>query len=234
MATQESFKRRVRERMARTGERYTTARRALLARAAEAEPRGARVRVSEPEVDDDAIERATGHRWDHWCDLIDSWSIEPWDHAAAARRIDDEHDFGGWWSQGVVVGYERITGRRLPNQMADGTFTANKSRTVRADADELRRLLLDAEHRADLFPGEPTELRSKPSSKAIRLALADGTAMISLEARAGGRTKVVVQHERLPDRDSLERWRFWWAEWLEAIDGDAEPPTPVAGSEPER
>lgn len=219
MTTHESFKKRVRERMARTGERYTTARRALLARSASA-PAGGRTWVSEPEMSEEAITGGTGHGWDHWCDLIDSWSIEPWDHAAAARRVDEEHASGGWWAQAVVVSYERITGRRLPNQMADGTFTANKSKTVAADADKLRELLLDAEHRQDLFPGERTELRSKPTSKAIRLGLDPGVASISLDPRPDGRTKVVVQHEKLPAHDDVERWKFWWDEWLVAVDQD--------------
>lgn len=220
MTTQESFKKRVRERMARTGERYTTARRALLARRAD----GGRTWVSEPEMGDDAIRAGTDHGWDHWCDLIDGWRGQagpgnnPWDHTATAARIEAECGLDGWWSQAVTVGYERISGLRLPNQMADGTFTANKSRTVAADADKLRELLLDDDHRADLFPGEATELRSKPTSKGIRLGIGPGVALISLTAKADGRTTVTLQHTKLPDADEVERWKFWWSEWLEAID----------------
>ena len=54
MTTHESFKKRVLERMARTGERYTTARQALLARSAGARPAG-RTWVSEPEMSEEAI-----------------------------------------------------------------------------------------------------------------------------------------------------------------------------------
>ncbi len=214
MTTQESFKRRVRERMVRTGERYTTARQALLARSTTADRRW----VSEPEMGDEAIREATGHGWDHWRDLIDSWPREDWDHAAVARRIEAEHPIDGWWSQAVTVGYERITGLRLPNQMADGTFTANKSKTVTADADELRHLLLDEHARLDLFPDEATELRSKPASKSIRLGIGGGVAVLSLSQKSDGRTAVTVMHEKLPGPDEVERWKFWWQEWLEAID----------------
>lgn len=214
MTTQESFKKRVRERMARTGERYTTARLALLAKATTAGRRW----VSEPEMSDDAIREATGHGWDHWCDLIDSWPRDEWDHAAVARRIGAEHPIDGWWSQAVTVGYERITGLRLPNQMADGTFTANKSRTMTVDVDELRQLLLDKHARLDLFPDEPTQLRSKPASKTIRLGIGGGVALLALEPKDDGRTTVTVMHEKLPGSDEVERWKFWWGEWLEAID----------------
>jgi hypothetical protein len=53
----------------------------------------------------------------------------------------------------VTVGYERITGRRVVNQMADGTFSAGKTRTVTVDLAVLRSLIVDDDHRAGLFPG---------------------------------------------------------------------------------
>jgi len=217
MTTQESFKKKVRARMARTGERYTTARQAMLAKT----PTVGRTWASQPELGDDAVLAATGQGWNDWCDVIDSWRADDgadWDHAACARRLQAEGGLDGWWSQSVTGGYERITGLRLPGQMPDGTFTANKSRTVTADAEELRRLLLDDEHRRDLFPGQPTELRSRPTSKTIRLAIGGGVAQIGLTDKADGRTTVTVQHERLPEPEDIERWKFWWSEWLEAID----------------
>lgn len=216
MTTQESFKTRVRARMARTGERYTTARQVLLAKSSD----HGRPWRSEPEMSNDAVMDATGLHWDSWCDLIDSWPRETWDHGLVAKRLEAEHGLTGWWSQAVTCGYERITGLRLPGQMPDGTFTANKSKTVGADADKLRELLLSDEHRMDLFPGESTELRSRPSSKAIRLSVGPGSAVIGLEVKGEGRTKVTVQHEKLPTIDDIERWKFWWEDWLEAIDQD--------------
>lgn len=224
MTTQESFKKRVRARMARTGERYTTARQAMLAKA----PAVGRTWASQPEMGDAAVVAATGQGWNDWCDVIDGWrrdgggedGDDGWDHAACARMLQGDRGLDGWWSQAVTGGYERISGLRLPGQMPDGTFTANKSRTVTADADELRRLLLHDGHRRDLFPGEPTELRSRPTSKSIRLGLGGGVAQIGLTAKANGRTTVTVQHEKLPSAEDIERWKFWWSEWLEAIDED--------------
>lgn len=217
MTTQESFKKRVRARMARTGERYTTARQSLLDTTSSVGRRWA----SEPEFGDDAVQAATGRGWNDWCDLIDGWPRATWDHGACARRLQADHDLDGWWSQAVTGGYERITGRRLPGQMPDGTFTANKSRTVRVDAGELRRLLLSDEHRADLFPSEATELRSRPTSKSIRLGVGGGVASIDLSAKDDGRTTITVQHEKLATADDIDRWKFWWSEWLDAIDDEA-------------
>ena len=202
--------------MATTGERYAEARRVLLTHTAPT--RATRQWVAEPEMSDEAIRAGTGKGWDEWCDLIDQFPGRTEGHTAIAEHIRNEHGVGDWWCQGVTVGYERITGLRLPYQMADGTFTANKSRTVTIDAENLRRLLLDDDERAHLFPGVPTELNSRPTAKAIRVAIGPGIAMFSLEDRGGGRSKVTVAHTGLPAYDDVEEWKFYWADWLDAID----------------
>ncbi len=213
MTEHASFKRRIRDRMTRTGERYTTARQVLLDRA---NGRG-RTWVSEPEISDETVTDKTGRSWDAWCDLIDGWAVEPWDHAAVAMRLQEDVEVDPWWSQTITGGYERITGQRLPYQRPDGSFTAGKSRTLALDGAMLRELLLDPDHRRDLFPDEETELRSAATTKAIRLAIGPGVALISIETVDPGRVKVTVSHDKLPTFDDVERWKFYWTEWLEAL-----------------
>lgn len=232
MTSNESFKRRIRERMELTGERYTTARAALLARAERMNEQRERSWVSEPELNEESIRRGTGHGWEHWCSLIESWAVDPWDHALVAARLLAETGLNGWYSQGITVGYERITGIRLPHQMLDGTFTANKSRTIPIDAAELRAALLDDDERHDLFPGESTRLRSRPTSKAVRVEIGPGIAGFALEERADGRTKVTVSHEKLPTVDDVDRWKFWWDEWLDALADGGDGTEADAGADP--
>lgn len=217
MTKQETFKRRIRARMERTGERYTTARRALLDRERAS---GRRPRVSEPEMNDERVRDATGKDWDEWCDAIDRWPGRDQGHAAIAAHVEHEYGIDGWWSQAVTVGYERITGLRLPHQRPDGSFTAGKSKLVDVEAETLRELLLHDDHRRDLFPGHETELRSRAGSKTLRLGMGGGVALIDLDQRDDGRTRVGVAHEKLPDPEAVERWKFYWTEWLDALDGD--------------
>ncbi len=214
MTQQESFKRRIRERMGKTGERFAAARRALVQPPAKA----GRVWISQPEVNDESIRKGTGRGWDEWCDLIDAWPGNRDGHTAIAKFVHEELGLGGWWGQGVAVGYERITGLRLPHQMADGTFTASKSRTVDIDASAFRELLLSVEARADLFPLVITELRSKPTAKVLKVAVGPGIAAFYVDAAKDGRTKLTIAHEKLPTFDSVEEWKFYWTEWLDAIE----------------
>lgn len=215
MTRQESFKRRIRERMARTGERYGAARRSLIEQSADGGPRRW---VADPELGDDALRDATGRGWDEWCDVVDAWPGHGDGHAAVAAHLQAEHGVDGWWAQTITVGWERITGRRLPNQMADGTFTASRSRTVTVDAVAVRAALLDDDERAELFPGLPTELRSKPTTKALRVRVGPGVAVIDLRPRADGRVTVTVAHEKLPSVDDVAEWKAWWGDWLDALD----------------
>ena len=217
--------------MATTGERYTAARRALLAGASGGSAGGggapgprARQWVSQPEMSDESMEARTGRGHNEWADIIEAWADETGgdlsDHTAvAAYLLENFDELDGWWAQAVTVGYERITGLRLPYQRADGSFSCSKSRTVAIGADALRKMLSSEEHRADLFPDQATELRSKPETKALRIAIGpEGAAAIfTIDAVADGRAKVAVQHERLPTYDSVEEWKFYWSDWFDAI-----------------
>ena len=214
MTKQESFKRRVRARMEKTGEKYGAARRTLIQRS---QSDGHRSWASEPELGDDAVREATGRGWDEWCDLIDDGPGQRGGHKAIVAFLQEEHGVSAWWAQGVTVGYERITGLRLPHQNPDGTFTAGKSRTVDVAADTIRAALLDEEDRRDLFPGQATELRSQPSSKVVRIGIGGGVAQIALNPTKDGRTKVSIQHEKLPEPEDVDRWKSYWTDWLDAV-----------------
>lgn len=122
MTRNETFKRRIRARMAKTGEKYGAARRVLIDQAA---TRGTRSWASQPQQSDEVIRDNTGRGWDEWRELIEAWPGNTDGHGAVAAWLQQEHGVDGWWAQSVTVGWERISGRRLPHQMADGTFTAN-------------------------------------------------------------------------------------------------------------
>ena len=226
MTRNANLKQRIRARMAKTGERYTAARAQLLAQL-EARATGRTRRwVSEPEVDDASVSKATGHAWEHWCQQIESAGLGDAPHPQIAAWLYEHTGLSRWWSQTVTVGYERISGRRLPHQRADGLFAVGRSRTVRTDVQALRDALLDERERADLLPGHPTELRSKPDSRDVRLAIGPGVAIIRIDVLADGRARLAVDHCGLPDSDTVEYWRHWWGEWLEALEGTS----PLAGA----
>ncbi len=215
MSELDSVMLRIGERMADVADRYAIERSTNVQREVEGRRR---VWISEPEFADDALRERTGQGWDDWCDVVEAWPGRDSGHTAIATYLRDERGVEAWWAQTITVGYERIVGLRLPYQRPDGTFTANKSMTVGVDAEVLREMLLDDELRQHLFLGEDTELRSKPVSKTVRLQIGPGIALLSLVG-SNGKTKVTIAHEHLPTYDDVAKWKFYWSEWLRAIDG---------------
>lgn len=224
MTTNERFKKQVRARMAKTGEKYGAARRALLADAsapAAATWKPGDAWLSAPEVPDESVLASTGRGWDDWCAHIESLPVAAEGHGPVAKHLATAAGLDGWWSQAVTIGWERITGRRVPGQQTDGTFAANKSKTMVGAADDLRSMLVDDEARDDLFPGEATELRSKPTTKVLRIAMAEGAALVSVEAKDDDRMRVAIQHTGLPDLTARDAWAGYWGDWLDALADEA-------------
>jgi hypothetical protein len=214
MTRNESFKRRIRARMAKTGEKYNAARRALIEQTRGRDSRGW---VSAPEHPDEVVRANTGRGWQEWRALIDAWPGHEDGHTAVAAWLQEEHDVAGWWAQTVTVGWERITGRRLPHQVADGTFTANKSATITIDHEALREILLDETGLAALFPGLDPRLRSRPTSQNVRVGLDQGVAEISLAPKGDGRVTVTVAHAKLTSPEDVAQWKQFWGDWLQAL-----------------
>jgi hypothetical protein len=74
---------------------------------------------------------------------------------------------------------------------------------------------LDEAGRADLFPGLGAELRSRPTSKSVRIGLEQGVAEIDLVPKDAGR--VTVAHAKLGSAEEVEQWRGFWSGWLQAL-----------------
>jgi len=177
--------------------------------------------VSEPEHPDEAVRERTGHGWAEWVELIDGGPGRNAGHPAIARWVR-EQGVDAWWSQAVTVGFERITGLRLPGQMSDGTFSVSRSRTLRRSGADLRDALEDDARRATLIPALETSARSRPGVKsprfdAVRDDEAVGVVLFALDPVADGRTRLTVTHERLPSTELAEEWKAWWGEWLAAL-----------------
>jgi len=217
MTKQESFKDRIRTRMEKTGERYNAARRELLEQSVSKKSSN-RNWVAEPEHTEETIRTNTGRGWEEWTQVLDAWSADTKGHTAIAAHLREDYEVDGWWSQAVTLGYERIKGLRLKYQGLDGTFTANKSKTTRANATILRKMLVSEKDRKDLFPGFETELRSRADANTLRIGIGKGVALIYIEPLADGRAKVAIAHEKLESTEDVELWKKYWSEWLRAID----------------
>ena len=187
MTKQKSFKGRVRARMDKTSESYTTARRQLLAKAgpeATPEPDATPAEPVAPPPDapgarrpysDEVIRANTGRGWDEWFALLDEWGAAERPHTEIARWVVAEHEVGGWWAQGVTVAYEQARGLRAPGQRRGGLFEASASKTVAVPVDRLYAAFADPDLRERWLPGATVELGTVHPGKSIRAAWDDGS-----------------------------------------------------------
>lgn len=222
MTTQEAFKKRIRARMAKTGEKYSAARRALLT-----DPVTTNVTnsawASQPPHSEQAIQAGTGRSWDQWVSAIDAGPGRNATHTEIAAWVNASTDISGWWAQGVTVGYERITGKRLPGQMSDGTFTTSRSRTLAIDTASLRALIEEDDSRATLLPEVTATRTSRPGVKTPRYTLtdtADGTKLGTVQFGFDSlkdKTRLTVAHSALPSQDAADAWKDYWKEWLDVL-----------------
>jgi hypothetical protein len=126
MTRQRSFKRLVRARMEKTGERYTAARAVLLA--GKDEPQAA----DQPwlATSDERIRERTGRGWEEWFDLLDEWGAAERTHREIARWVADQLGIVPlvWDAQAITSSYERARGLREVGETEQGSPSPRRGR----------------------------------------------------------------------------------------------------------
>lgn len=155
----------------------------------------------------------TMEEWAAWLDKVGGRNLSHTD--IAARLVAD--GVPGWWAQSVTVAYEQRTGKRVPGQKSDGTFSASVSRTLSGDARDVRARLNEILAKAPDFDGRkpagPAAMSDTPSALNWRIRLDDGSRVIvSCAPKEGGKTGIAVEHERLADAAAIAPIKAWWAD----------------------
>jgi len=218
MTTQKLFKRRVRARMDKTGESYTTARQQLATR---------RERRTEPPVDlspalelasDEKMTAATGHGWQHWLTILDQWGARERTHGEIASHLSSEHGVPGWWTQSITNGYERTRGMRRKHQQADG-YTIYASKTVGVPIQVLFDAFVDERVRRQWLTDGFMTLRTSVANKTARFDWGDGATriLVTFDTKAPAKSSAHVSHERLPDETVAEVAKAQWKKRVAAL-----------------
>ncbi len=234
MPRQKDLKRLVRARMTRTGEAYTAARAQVVRkpRAGKASPdddatvaRPTRTAAPKPEdyatlagTSDATLKEKTGCTWERWVTALDGQGAEKMSHRDIAALVHSKYKIGGWWSQAVTVGYERIKGLRARGQRLDGSYEASKSRTFDVPIAILFEAWADSKLRRRWLSGEGVKVRTATAPKSMRLGWTDGSIVaVWFTAKGAARSSVALAHTKLPDRETAERLKQYWSERLDAL-----------------
>lgn len=167
-------------------------------------------------VTDASVRQKTGRGWNEWVETLDKAGAAPLAHNDIARLVHERFGIGEWWSQMVTVGYEQAKGRRVVGQKCDG-FAASVSRTVAQPIEQVHAAWA-AGHWLKRIPG--AEITSATAPKYVRIKMPGGTrAAVYLTAKAGGKTAVQVQHEKLAGPEAVEPSKALWREIIALVTG---------------
>lgn len=220
MTRQKSFKSRVRARMDKTGESYTTARRHLLNKAAPAPANPPATNAAMVEkLSDASLHERTGRGWDEWFAVLDAWGATGRSHTEIARWLVAERQLDNWWAQSVTVGYEQARGMRAPGQQSNGDFVASVTRTVAVPVDRLFEAVTDEPLRGRWLPGGRLRVRTATAPRSFRADWADGPSRITVwfTPKGAAKAEVAVVHEKLPGAEAVAEVKAYWRERLTAL-----------------
>lgn len=227
MPSHKDLKRLVRARMRKTGEAYTAARAQIVKktqrRSPNATPAARPVAAAAGDfaslagMSDAAVKQHTGCTWKRWVHALDHHGAAEMPHRDIVTLVSAKYKVPDWWSQMVTVGYERIKGLRARGQRRDGTYEASKSRTFAVPVATLFDAWADARRRKRWLD-ERVTIRTATAPKSIRIGWSDGSIIaVGFYAKGASKSSVAVQHAKLPDRDTAERLKQYWAERLDAL-----------------
>jgi uncharacterized protein YndB with AHSA1/START domain len=215
MTKEKSFKRRVRERMSKTGESYTAARSHVTQKRARVEAARTKLAAAPMPVSEEKLKEATGRRWEAWFSILDRWGARDRKHGEMVGFLMDEHDVEGWYAQAITVGYERARGMRLKHQQADG-FTVYASKTIAVPVEDVFKAFVDSRRRKRWLTDGTMSLRTSRLGHTARFDWADGSTRVtvSFDKKGSSKSTVAVAHERLPDADEAETTKALWRQRL--------------------
>jgi hypothetical protein len=236
MTRARALKQVIRARAAKTGERYTAARRHILRELNS--PAGNPKKGLPPQVEtkkaaapastkggmsDVTSLKKTGHDLDHWFAVLDTFGAVEKGHTAAAKHLYEAHKVDGWYAQGITVAYERARGVRGMNQRCDGAFEVSVSKVMAAKPSQIVKALKEGRTWSDgvdpsLLKALAAAVKDKKSKGFIsrpdgqtrfRYKWDDTTVQFNMYPK-GAKTSLVVQHMNLEGAEAVEAFRAKW------------------------
>lgn len=166
---------------------------------------------------DEAVAAKTGRVWEEWFTLLDADGAHQWPHKQIAAHLVERYELSGWWAQSVTVEYERARGLRDMYQKTDG-YSASASRTINVPIEVLFQAVDDPARRAAWLYGLDITVRRSTPNRSLRISVADGTNLdIAVYAKGEHRAQITIQHDKLPDAESVTRLKAYWSDALDRL-----------------
>lgn len=157
--------------------------------------------VSAQKMSDEKLAAATGRKSADWHALLDAAGARDWKHPVIADWLRDVHGVESWWAQGITVGFEQAIGRRLPGQMADGSFAVSATKTVDGSRESVVKSAVD---RLSAQFGKPASVTPGSRYATARWNSSDGTIVAAIAETKPGKTVVSLTWSKIQDGSTLD------------------------------
>lgn len=169
-------------------------------------------------ISEEKIQEATGKPWKEWLELLEASGARDLSHRDIATMLREEHGVDSWWAQGLTVRYEQETGRRLPSQESDGTFTASATKVLAGTPKETlewwQQKIIDMPEINGLTIIK-SDISKTEKRRYFRAQLSDNSRLIvAVEEKAPKKSLLAVQHEKLLTKVSADEWKEFWKAFL--------------------
>ncbi len=170
-----------------------------------------------------AVKDATGREWEEWFSLLDSAGARELSHKELVRWMIDSGTLDlSWWTQMVVVEYERHIGRRAAGQQEGGEWNASCSKSFSLDIDQALALWLTAVDAIQNFNGNVLNSDPRLSSSAKwrywRADFSDGSSVsVNIGSKGESKSTVAVDHGKIGDDSSAACWKEFWRNVLNSL-----------------
>ena len=211
MTKERLFKSRVRERMSKTGESYTSARSHVSQKRGRVQAARTRLAAPTDRPSDVRVVEMTGRTWEAWFSVLDRWGAQERKRGETVGFLMSYHGVPGWWAQSITYWYQLARGMRLKHQQANG-FTVYATKTIAVPIDVLFDAFTNPRTRRKWLTDGKMSLRTSQPGQTARFSWADGPTRVNVYFIDKGPSKsaVEVAHERLPDGDEAETTKAAW------------------------
>lgn len=166
----------------------------------------------------EALRRASGRDRGEWFTLLDAYGAAAKDYGELHAWLTGEHDLSAWWAQKLIVEYQQARGVRAPGVRPDGTFTITGSKTIAAPVADVWEAFVDAAQRESWLPGWQLNERTSQEHRSLRCDVGDGTRLsVDFAEQGDTKTRVAVEHSRLPEEHQAAAVKAEWREHLAAL-----------------
>ncbi|MFL5814327.1 MAG: DUF4287 domain-containing protein [Bdellovibrionia bacterium] len=96
-------------------------------------------------VTSESVHKGTGKTWDQWVLILEKAGARTWTHQEIVAFLKKKHKLGPWWQQGVAMGFEIATGRRVEGQNAKGEYGLTVTKSIRLDVKKVLKFFMSEE-----------------------------------------------------------------------------------------